>query len=54
MSQREVENKECKECDSFFRISFDPTETSGYPKFCPFCQSELYLEEELEDNSDED
>lgn len=54
MSQREVENKECKECESFFRIVFDPAETSGYPKFCCFCGGELYSEEEIDKDSEED
>ena len=54
MSQREVENKECKECESFFRVSFDPTEASGYPKFCCFCGGELYVEESIdEEDTDE-
>ena len=48
MSQREVENKECKECESFFRIVFDPAETSGYPKFCCFCGGELYDEDDAD------
>jgi hypothetical protein len=53
MSQREVENKECKECESFFRISFDPTEASGYPKFCCFCGGDLHIEDISEDSDEE-
>ena len=48
MSHREVENKDCKECESYFRIVFDPADTSGYPKFCCFCGGSL----EDEDDAD--
>lgn len=55
MSQKEIENKICPECDSTYRIVYDLTETSGFIKFCPFCSSEIidededYEEEELDE-----
>jgi RNA polymerase subunit RPABC4/transcription elongation factor Spt4 len=36
---KEIENKICPECDSTYRIIYDLTETSGFSKFCPFCNS---------------
>lgn len=49
---KEVQKFECHYCDSTFKIVYDPAETSGYPKLCPFCGSDLdsdeddYLEED--------
>ena len=49
---KEVAKFECKNCESLFRIIYDPVETSGHPKVCPFCDSDLdsddYYEQEEE------
>lgn len=51
MSQKEIENKECTECESAFRLVYTLDDTSGYPKFCPFCSAEMYddKDEELDE-----
>lgn len=50
---KEIENKECSECESAFRLVYNLDTTSGYPKFCPFCSAEIYIEQE-ETNEEED
>ena len=44
---KEIENKECTECDSVFKLIYELDKTSGFPKFCPFCGGETY-DEDLE------
>lgn len=39
---KEVEKKTCVHCESTYKLMFDLNETSGFPKFCPFCSSENY------------
>lgn len=48
---REVENKVCTDCESQYKLSYDPNDTNGLPKFCPFCGSEAY---EVEDDIEND
>jgi RNA polymerase subunit RPABC4/transcription elongation factor Spt4 len=43
---KEIENKICPECDSTYKIVYDLTETSGFTKFCPFCNSANIDEED--------
>jgi len=43
---KEIENKECEECESSYRLVYNLDNTSGFPKFCPFCGSEVYAENE--------
>lgn len=51
---KEIDNKECRECDSVFKLIYDLDKTSGFPKFCPFCGGEVYDEKlEVEDDEDE-
>lgn len=45
-----IENKECRVCESKYKLVYDLDETSGYPKFCPFCGSEIYDDEDLEED----
>lgn len=48
---KEINKKTCRHCESTYKLVFDLDNTSGYPKFCPFCSSEIYddEDEELED-----
>ncbi len=46
---KEVINHVCRYCESEFKLSYDPNNVSGFPKFCPFCGEES-LAEELEDS----
>jgi len=55
MSNKEVEKKECNYCESNYKLIFDLDETSGHPKFCPFCGEENYDDEDdLDFEGDED
>lgn len=47
---REVEKKTCPHCESSYKLVYDLDETSGYPKMCPFCGSEIYDEEYVEED----
>lgn len=40
MSSKEVKKHECLYCDSTYKLMYDLNNTSGYPKFCPFCENE--------------
>lgn len=46
---KEVINHVCRYCESEFKLSYDPNNVSGFPKFCSFCGEES-LAEELEDS----
>jgi hypothetical protein len=50
---KEIENKECQECESLYRLVYNLDDTSGYPKFCPFCSAEIYSDS-TETNEEED
>jgi hypothetical protein len=51
---KNIENKTCQSCDSEYRLVYTLGDTSGYPKFCPFCGSDAYDEEdEYDDDKDE-
>lgn len=45
---KEIDNKTCECCESSYRLVYDPNNTSGYAKFCPFCGSEIYDDEDSE------
>lgn len=49
---KEIENKECIACGSEFRIVFDLTKTSGFPKFCCFCSEPIAEDEDIEEFED--
>jgi len=51
---KEIENKECTECESSYRLVYNLDDTSGYPKFCPFCCVEIYKDEEEQTLHEED
>ena len=44
---KSVENMTCNFCESSYKLSYTLDETSGHPKFCPFCSEETYNDEEL-------
>lgn len=51
---KEVKKHECLYCDSTYKLMYDLNNTSGYPKFCPFCGAETYdddveFEEKIDD-----
>lgn len=45
---KEVDRKTCPACESVYRLTFSLESTSGFPKFCPFCGSDAYDDEEIE------
>lgn len=47
---KEVETVDCEVCESHFKIVYNSEGVSGFPKFCPFCSSELFLEKEEQDD----
>lgn len=49
---REVNKITCSICESSYKLVFDLDETSGYPKVCPFCASEIYADEDQEEEDD--
>ena len=54
--KKKIDKLFCAECESEFRLSYDPDEVSRWPTYCPFCSSELSFdeEEELEEDVDKD
>ena len=50
---KEIENNECDCCESHYRLVYNLSDTSGYPKFCPFCGSEVYNDEDSPDEDEE-
>jgi ribosome-associated toxin RatA of RatAB toxin-antitoxin module len=56
MNNKEVEKIVCTVCESNYKLVYEIEETSGYSKFCPFCSSEINIEQTYDDdttNSDE-
>ena len=51
---KEIENKECQECESSYRLVYNLDDTSGYPKFCCFCGCDIYKDEEEQTLHEED
>jgi uncharacterized Zn-finger protein len=51
---KEVDKKDCKYCESSYKLIYDLDDTSGHPKFCPFCGEENYDDEELDFDDDMD
>jgi uncharacterized Zn-finger protein len=49
---KEVDNKICSFCESVYKLSYNPEETSGYSKYCPFC-SEMENDTDDENDSEE-
>ena len=50
---RRVDDCQCSFCMSHYKLTFKYGETSGFPKFCPFCGEEqteaLDIDEEFDD-----
>jgi hypothetical protein len=49
---KEIEKKTCPHCESTYKLVYDLDETSGYPKWCPFCTAEIYNEDELPEDDE--
>lgn len=43
---KEINKIECSVCESTFKLVYESHDVSGYPKFCSFCGSETYNDEE--------
>lgn len=50
---KEVEKKICTYCESDYKLMYDLDTTSGHPKFCPFCASEVYDEDEVAEDEED-
>jgi hypothetical protein len=50
---REVSKVICSDCESEYKLMYDLDNTSGHPKFCPFCAAEVYDDSDEEETSDE-
>lgn len=46
---KEIDDITCGECESDFRLIYQPNDVSGLPKFCPFCGADIYNEDEKDD-----
>lgn len=51
---KEIENKVCTVCESSYRLVYDLDDTSGYPKFCPFCGADTYDDKPEDEEKDDD
>jgi hypothetical protein len=49
---KEISKFECRYCDSAFKVIYDPAETSGYPKLCPFCGSDLDSDDDYDEEDE--
>jgi hypothetical protein len=47
---KEILKVDCRYCESAYKLIYDASETSGHPKVCSFCGSDL----DMEDDYDED
>lgn len=48
-----IEDRICTFCESQYKLSYDPEDTSGFGKCCPFCGEE-YTENQDDYYDDED
>lgn len=54
MSSREINKLACDFCESEYKLMYNLDETSGSPKFCPFCGSDVFEDEDtVLDDDDE-
>jgi len=49
---REVDKVICRDCESEYKLMYDLENTSGHPKFCPFCASEVYDDENIDEDEE--
>lgn len=47
---KEVEKKICNFCESEYKLMYNLDATNGHPKFCPFCGSDVYDEDDESEN----
>jgi hypothetical protein len=50
---REVSKVICRDCESEYKLMYDLDDTSGHPKFCPFCAAEVYDDSDEEEQEEE-
>lgn len=50
---REVNKVICIDCESEYKLMYDLDDTSGHPKFCPFCAAEVYDETDEDEQEEE-
>ena len=50
---KEVDKLICSYCESEYKLMYDLDNTSGHPKFCPFCASDIFEEEPESEQEDE-
>jgi hypothetical protein len=50
---KEVDKLICSYCESEYKLMYDLDNTSGHPKFCPFCASDIFEEEPETEEEDE-
>jgi hypothetical protein len=48
MSKKEIKECHCVVCDSEFKVIFEESQVSSFYKFCTFCGSELFDEDDDE------
>lgn len=51
---KEIETKICTCCDSQYKLVYELSQTSGFAKFCPFCQSDIEDEPKIDTDEDMD
>ena len=44
---------QCEDCEAYFEVKHDMDERYYNVSFCPFCASEITLEDDLEEEDDE-
>jgi len=54
MNNKEIVKKQCKTCDSEYKLIYSQDEVQSLPKFCPFCGEEDYDDDEELTWDDED
>lgn len=45
---KEIEKKTCGYCESTYKILYDFEETTGLPRYCPYCGEECYDDKEMD------
>ncbi len=51
---KHIESIECEVCESSYKVSFDPENANGLPKYCTFCGEDLEFEDLHSKDDEED